>query len=576
RGKGTYVSQACSVCRDRKIKCDGAKPVCTPCGLHGRHDECTWGRESARKPRTEAHFQALRRRIQVLEAMVEQCRQEHGPLSGLPSDSGASLPNPIPVSPTESYLSALVNDDDESDAESVAASTGGYIDITQELCLPTRNLKLEDRDLLFHGVTAPFSYEPGSPSVPPQPVPDPHSSYILLVDGVNESAVNLEFDWARHLPPEVPLLRKEHDRLLDIMLKFYTSWCLRIIPKYFLRDMAHALSTPRHLPAPKTPHYSPMLHNALITVASAFSDDPMVRDFQSREYFAKKAKSYIDTECRTPNLSVIQALNIIGSYHSSRGEQTLGFIYFGMSGRMSQTLGLGVNCSDWVKSGIISPQDMQDRYWGYWTTFGQDVCWSLYVGRDFCLTPPKQDLAIPFGDADFDHELWYHPPSGIPPQPCYLGRTFVASIELLQITRNVLEVIKGLSRATTKQETPNNVVSSIEQPDKNTDHVKLCRHASENIMELASAWRNMYTLRYVPVTFIQVVFAAGTVFLLLAVHSATGIRVAEVLLTQSLNNFDQCIKMLVDAGQSWPCALNISDILENLLHSHLIPFLARR
>ncbi len=51
-----------------------------------------------------------------------------------------------------------------------------------------------------------------------------------------------------------------------------------------------------------------MLHNALVALATAFSDDPRVRDFKSRKYFADEAKRRWEEECRTPNISVVQAL----------------------------------------------------------------------------------------------------------------------------------------------------------------------------------------------------------------------------------------------------------------------------
>lgn len=33
--KRKRVALACSLCRERKVKCDGAKPVCTPCNKRG-------------------------------------------------------------------------------------------------------------------------------------------------------------------------------------------------------------------------------------------------------------------------------------------------------------------------------------------------------------------------------------------------------------------------------------------------------------------------------------------------------------------------------------------------------------
>jgi hypothetical protein len=72
-----------------------------------------------------------------------------------------------------------------------------------------------------------------------------------------------------------------------------------------------------------------MLHNALVACALAFLDDPRFRDLKARQYFADKAKSFLEDECQKPNISVVQALSLIGSFHSSQGDQTLGYLYFG-------------------------------------------------------------------------------------------------------------------------------------------------------------------------------------------------------------------------------------------------------
>jgi hypothetical protein len=73
-----------------------------------------------------------------------------------------------------------------------------------------------------------------------------------------------------------------------------------------------------------------MLHNALIAPALAFLDDPRFSDFKTRQHFAEKAKSFLDAECQEPNISMVQALSLIGSFHTSQGDHTLGYMYFGM------------------------------------------------------------------------------------------------------------------------------------------------------------------------------------------------------------------------------------------------------
>ena len=119
-------------------------------------------------------------------------------------------------------------------------------------------------------------------------------------------------------------------RALDLLFKFFTSWCLRVMPALFLRDMYRALCIPRSQTPPKTPHYSPMLHNALVALALAFADEPF-NDIKTRQIYATAAKSFIEDECRKPNLSVVHALSVLSSYHNSQGDQTLGYMYFGMT-----------------------------------------------------------------------------------------------------------------------------------------------------------------------------------------------------------------------------------------------------
>jgi hypothetical protein len=75
-----------------------------------------------------------------------------------------------------------------------------------------------------------------------------------------------------------------------------------------------------------------MLHNALLAVATAFSDDPAIKDLATRQLFADKAKSFLENECELPNLSAMTALSILANCYSSTNHPILGCIYFGILG----------------------------------------------------------------------------------------------------------------------------------------------------------------------------------------------------------------------------------------------------
>ncbi|OCH90022.1 hypothetical protein OBBRIDRAFT_633141 [Obba rivulosa] len=625
--RGTYTKQACNHCRRRKSKCDGKIPVCGPCNDTGRASECTWGKETAKKARTQQHFESLVNRIQTLELRVRElegeldnCRRYHGGVNGCAPSDGAGpsfVPSTVTASKREEEDPNL-HDDSDSGSDNQDADIDNLI-------APTRHLVLRESHLELYGPTSIFRLAPerASPSTddPSRDSQEP----APLADTTSY------FDWSRHLPPEVPLSRAEHDRLLDLLFKFFACWGLRIVPQLFLRDMHRSLSHPPGAPVPETAHYSPMLHNAIIALATAFSDDPRIRDPAARERFATKAKNYIESECEKPSISVVNALSTIASFHSSRGEQTLGFMYFGMSGRVSQALGLGFDCSPWVKAGLITHADMIDRNWAYWVTFSQDICWSLYVGRDCCVSPPsdKRPIPIPFVGSEIDRMPWSYGPAKVPAQTSYVASTFAASCELLRIARRIMDFLNALGCGT-RRESNLSLVSEIDiqlndwkdslSPEvdltaasrqngiphklmlhmsywwlfillhrpfyrrsrphtsniSEIDHVKLVNRAAENIMVLLGIWQEKYTLRYVPVTLIQIIFCAGTSFVLSAVHATSGPRLGRVALSTALSHAEQCIHYLNQCGRSWECANIVGDILSNVLHAQLKPRLLLR
>ncbi|KAJ7671230.1 hypothetical protein B0H14DRAFT_3690245 [Mycena olivaceomarginata] len=138
--------------------------------MHDLPGKCSWGKDTApRKPRTEAHFEALRKRADALQAYLER-------LEGM-----------------------LAKD-------------------YEELTMPTQALKLDDRlgNLIHYGGTSsPFRFGNKPPAKFHEfrrVVENPDVSYVLQLDGVDISQTHPDIDWSRHLPPEVTLDRRQHDK----------------------------------------------------------------------------------------------------------------------------------------------------------------------------------------------------------------------------------------------------------------------------------------------------------------------------------------------------------------------------
>jgi hypothetical protein len=134
---------------------------------------------------------------------------------------------------------------------------------------------------------------------------------------------------------------------------------------------------------------------------------------------------------------------------------------------------------------------------------------------------------------------------------------------------------------------------SIQHSDREIDHVKvnptssqrficslesiqLCKRAAENILDLLETWSARYTLRYAPLTLLQIVFSAGTVFLLLALQATASLRIAHGSLKTALAQVEVCVRSLREMGVTWRTAVRTADILAAVLRDKLQPVIARR
>src|ERR1700761_9468385 len=88
-------------------------------------------------------------------------------------------------------------------------------------------------------------------------------------------------------------------------------------------------------------------------------------------------------------------------------------------------------------------------------------------------------------------------------------------------------------------------------------------------MELAQIWRGHYKLRYVPITMIQVISAAATIFVVAAVQAVSGPRLALGALQSAEKSAETAIQYLREVGESFASAANIADILQHLLQQQV-------
>lgn len=95
-------------------------------------------------------------------------------------------------------------------------------------------------------------------------------------------------------------------------------------------------------------------------------------------------------------------------------------------------------------------------------------------------------------------------------------------------------------------------------------------------MELAGIWRKHFLLRYVPITMIQVVSAAATIFVVAAVQAVSGPRIAHGALNSAEKWAGTAIQYLREVGESFASATSVANILANLLQAQVQTRKARR
>ncbi|KAF8184156.1 hypothetical protein K438DRAFT_1598856 [Mycena galopus ATCC 62051] len=575
RGRGPYSAQACTICRSKKSKCDGEKPLCGSCRNAENNIQCSWGRDKAlKKPRTEAYFEALRKRADSLQAYVDLleerlakcvCQDVASHLQFRPQPEQSEDP-----SGEDSDMNVRDSDDD----------------ITQELTVPTQRLKARSFYSLSHSSDSPLLHgaffkdsnsSQNTVSRIPEAAENPNASYVLQVDGMDVSQSHPDIDWSRHLPPQVTMNRREHDEIMALGLKYQMMF--PIIPSLFLRDMYRALSIPRSEKPPPTPHYSPMLHNAVLSVSAAYSDSQHLRDPKTRRYFVQTAQACFDF--KKPNPSMVHALSFIAAFYTECGDRIPAELYFGMS--LILEFGLSDDVTEFVKAGLITHDEMVARNSAYWAVFNRDVVWALFWGREFS-GPPRRNTPMPSVESDLDQTLWDYAPTKLPPQMNYETLIFFESSALAVIACEIAGVVcvplLAFYRPVHSFDSNNLRLSTqlnlVQQSDTDVDHVKLCTRAAENVLDLVDTWSSLYTMRLASIKMAGVIFSAGTVFFLRALQATGSSRVGHGALNTALSQVDMCIRHLYEMGNTWDSAMRTGDMLQVILNQRLKPAIARR
>ncbi|KAK7042469.1 Zn(2)-C6 fungal-type domain-containing protein [Favolaschia claudopus] len=362
-----------------------------------------------------------------------------------------------------------------------------------------------------------------------------------------------------------------------------------------------------------------MLHNALLSICAVFSDDLHLRDIRTRQYFASAAQARLFEDIRKPNLSIVLALAFIGSFYSDKDDRVQAELFFGMSTRLSMTLGLGLDSTHWVKAGLITHDEMVGRNCAHWNIFSLVIRFAFAFGEWNDNPSPRtcawallfggNSVVLLIGYANAVHRSrngsgtvvlcpskTYHRSRVIspshstrPPALFRIARQIIDTINGLQplVQLNYPQIEKQVAKIDLELNnwrnqlppqldiTPTNQSQSLHNGSCCTRVLvvfyrftqtllllhevlvgcgptlrRLCISAAEKILELVRTWSSLYNLRHSSLTMQQVIFSAGTIFLLRALKATAGPSIAHDVVDEALAQTEMLLKRrLGQAGE---------------------------
>ncbi|BGP20612.1 hypothetical protein JCM10213v2_008775 [Rhodosporidiobolus nylandii] len=325
--------------------------------------------------------------------------------------------------------------------------------------------------------------------------------------------------------------------------------------------------------------------------------------------FYNQAKATFESECERPMLSTVRALLFIASFNSNRAQVNLGYLFFGVALRCATALGVNVNSRSFVADGVIS-EDLWSIALGRFISFRSE-------DHEIELPPADPDVD---SEAWLLPSAWRaEPAAGEPvnqrfvPDGNIAGQSsscFIAAAKLAAIQSDLISGVYSLKNepSSAKQldtlaalslrleafsaglpvdlqihhflagPPPPHLITlhlTIEQtamlvhrpfyhrPNDASaaQSIKRCEAAADRVVQLVELYEQCYGICYGPLSNIQTVFTAATVFLLSARRS---MRASKRLKT-SLDGAEACCRALANMSATWKWAGRTHRILSSLI-----------
>ncbi|KIY02794.1 uncharacterized protein Z520_01259 [Fonsecaea multimorphosa CBS 102226] len=159
--------------------------------------------------------------------------------------------------------------------------------------------------------------------------------------------------------------------------------------------------------------YSPALRNAILALGACYSQQngahASLKHQEPAEFFALRARVYLDVEMDSPCLATAQSTLLLAAYEFGRGLDSRGWVYAGMNIHLLIDLGL---CPDLSRGqrvagpGYQSDALQRSRSELFRASFSSNMLWAMYTGRPSLLSKLAVDRGNKHILTKTDELLW--------------------------------------------------------------------------------------------------------------------------------------------------------------------------
>ncbi|KAL6245474.1 hypothetical protein RBB50_007473 [Rhinocladiella similis] len=395
---------SCETCRKRKVKCDGATPICSRCSLRG--DDCHYGLHP-----TLSYTRALEQKVAHLEAR----------LHALESSSADA------VSPSrQSTAGSAHNDFSPRQGDGAENRKIAKFDA----------LQVDDGRLTFHGTTSffrlPGSQNDGADDIS-RSLPSERDTESGKDKLVNSAWKERAFEQFSNTPEPMKSLLRDHWTWVSPLFNF-------VYRPAFTRDIKN-----------NGPYYSAGLLNTILAHSVRWARaDPslsvLLEPYDGGAQFYRQAIAAVfDTVRQGPGkIPEVQALLLLSAQAIGKGHRTQAWLYTGMAIRLMEDMGLNIDSRSYATTAGLSDEDIEIRNRLFWSCYCWEKLLCLYLGRQPVILAMHASSPQLLLDDSAEIEVWS--PSGVgvldeqsyPPTQSHATSCFINMCSLSEVLHRIL------------------------------------------------------------------------------------------------------------------------------------------